>query len=87
MCRMAAEDLAREIVMLNFAATENSSYLLCNAIMLLAQHPEWLDAIYEEQKVLMDEYGPDNWDRRVRSRTAFTHGQLNVYGNSWSDHS
>ena len=73
--------------MLNFAATENSSYLLCNAIMLLAQHPEWLLAIYEEQKVLMHEYGPDNWDRRVCYRIAFKHGQLNVSGNSWSGHS
>ena len=63
--RMAAEDLAREIVMLNFAATENSSYLLCNAIMLLAQHPQWLEAIYEEQKQLMEEYGEDNFHRKV----------------------
>lgn len=65
MCRKAAEDLAKEVVMLNFAATENSSYALCQATMLLARHPEWLDAIWEEQKELIAQYGEDTIDRKV----------------------
>lgn len=52
--------------MLNFAATENSSYLLCNATMLLARHPEWLEALWNEQRALMEEFGEDNFDRKVR---------------------
>lgn len=71
--QQAAEELAKEVVMLNFAATENSSYALCQATMLLARHPEWFDAIWEEQKELIAQYGEDTIDRKVRCKSSLKH--------------
>ena len=47
------------------AGMETTTFTVSQATRLLAQHPEWLQALWEEQERLIEEFGP-SIDRRVR---------------------
>jgi cytochrome P450 len=66
MCREIADRLGREVMFLQFAGTDTTSYSMTRAAVWLARYPEWHDALWAEQQRLMAEYG-DVIDRRVRT--------------------
>jgi cytochrome P450 len=57
MCRAIAVRLAKEAVFLMLAGTDNTAYTLLRAVMLLAEHPQWLRAMADEQTRLVAENG------------------------------
>ena len=64
-CREVAQTLAVEIRFLLFSGTDTTAYTAARLMQRLAKHPEWLDALWEEQQRLMAEFG-EELDRRVR---------------------
>lgn len=64
LCREIAKQLAGEVVFLQFAGTDTTAYALTRGALLLAEHPQWHEALWEEQQALMEEFG-DAIDRRV----------------------
>jgi hypothetical protein len=65
-CREKATLLAKEAVWLMFVGTDNSAYLLSQAVLMLHRHPEWLEELFQEQVRLIAEFGPE-LERKVRS--------------------
>lgn len=57
--------MARELLFMQFAGTDTVSYGMTRMAVWLARYPQWHAALWEEQKRLMEEYGPEI-DRRVR---------------------
>lgn len=59
------ERLAKEVIGIMFAGTDTTSYTISRSMQWLAKHPEWLEALIEEQTRLKAEYGPE-LDQTVR---------------------
>lgn len=64
-CREVSKTLAAEIRFLLFSGTDTTAYTATRLLQRLAKHPQWLDALWDEQQRLMAEYG-EELDRRVR---------------------
>jgi hypothetical protein len=47
------------MVFVMFAGTDTSSQSMNRIAQCLANHPQWLDALWEEQKALIEEFGED----------------------------
>ena len=65
-CRAVVARLAREVQFLMFAGTDTTAVTICRAMQCLASHPEWLEALAEEQQRLIAEHG-EKIDRKVRT--------------------
>ena len=63
--RELATRLAREAMLIVVAGMDTTTLIVTQATRFLARHPEWLQALWEEQERLIAEFGPDI-DRRVR---------------------
>ena len=59
LCRELSSRLAREVLQLMFAGTDTSSLSLSNAMKYLAKYPEWMTALADEQRHLIEEHGPE----------------------------
>lgn len=70
-CRKVAEKLAGWLSFMQAAGTDTTGYTMTRAVVWLCKHPEWLQALWEEQQRLIAEYG-DAIDRRVRICFAMT---------------
>jgi cytochrome P450 len=70
--RDISDRLAREVLMLMFAGTDTTSYVISRCMIFLAKHPQWLTAIAEEQKRLIAEHGAA-MDRTVCMPICFPH--------------
>lgn len=57
--RDIAMRLTRETLLLIFAGTDTSAFLIAKSMVYLAKHPEWLKALTEEQDRLIAEYGEE----------------------------
>lgn len=51
--------LAKEVIMLMFVGTDTTSYTMSRCMIWLSKHPEWLQALNEEQDRLIAEHGPE----------------------------
>jgi cytochrome P450 len=49
-----------------FAGTDTTSRMLARIVMYLSQHPQWLEAAWQEQRTLVAEFG-ESLDRKVRA--------------------
>ena len=63
------ERLAREVMFLMFAGTDTTAATMCRAVQHLAQHPQWMDMLWEDQQRLIAEFG-EEIDRKVRALVA-----------------
>ena len=68
-CRQVAVTLAKEAVFMMLVGTDNSAYMMLQAMIFLHKHPEWLAAMNEEQARLQEQYG-DEMGRQVQCSTS-----------------
>ena len=63
-------------MVLMFAGIDTTAYVAAETTCFLVKHPQWLDALWEEQQRLIAEYG-EHIDRRVQPLSIDTsHCQL-----------
>jgi cytochrome P450 len=51
--------MAKEVLLLIFAGTDTTSYMLSQCAIWLAKYPEWLEVLWEEQQRIMAEFGDE----------------------------
>lgn len=58
-CRELANLIAQEACLVMSVGSLSLSHHLLREVVELANKPQWLDALWEEQQRLMEEYGPE----------------------------